>query len=269
MNATYSTVAEAYMGLARYLSRCPALDTRLGAYHEAVNCNITILKPWDRLAITAEDDPSFEGYLVAQWAWYASAIQKPLLKPWYPHEWTRVALDTTDFNSNYGQYVWAEKQFNHCFKLLSKDSSSRRAVILLNRPTVAMTDTQDHICTTSLQFLVRGDYVHLITTMRSNELHFGFRTDVVFFTMLQEIMARILGKEVGSYFHNVGSMHAKLGSLVKRTPVAREWPLIDKHEVSDLLAFKSILTTGDVQDEGPYTFTNNFVQLAKKFFAIA
>jgi thymidylate synthase len=43
--------------------------------------------------------------------------------------------------------------------------------------------------------------------MRSNDAFIGLPHDVFCFTMLQEMVARILGVELGQYRHFVGSMH--------------------------------------------------------------
>jgi len=47
----------------------------------------------------------------------------------------------------------------------------------------------------------------LITNMRSNDVHVGLPHDVFCFTMLQEIVARSIGVELGTYKHVVGSLH--------------------------------------------------------------
>jgi thymidylate synthase len=43
--------------------------------------------------------------------------------------------------------------------------------------------------------------------MRSNDAYIGLPHDVFCFTMLQEIVARAIGREIGTYRHFVGSMH--------------------------------------------------------------
>jgi len=43
--------------------------------------------------------------------------------------------------------------------------------------------------------------------MRSNDAFLGLPHDIFAFTMLQEVMARSLGVELGSYKHMVGSLH--------------------------------------------------------------
>jgi thymidylate synthase len=62
-------------------------------------------------------------------------------------------------------------------------------------------------CTTTLQFLPRQRKLHLIVTMRSNDIYRGFPGDIFAFTFIQEIVARSLDIEVGTYSHFVGSLH--------------------------------------------------------------
>jgi thymidylate synthase len=55
--------------------------------------------------------------------------------------------------------------------------------------------------------MVRDGRLELIASMRSNDAFKGLPHDVFSFTMMQEIVARILGHELGAYFHFVGSLH--------------------------------------------------------------
>lgn len=230
------SVFNAFRSLTEQLPHEPIVPTRMGPFHEIVNLNLTIQDPRNRLAVFTDDWEGFESYLAAQWVWYATGQQDTWIKRFHPSAWERVSNESKDVNSNYGQYVWKEGQFKHCLNLLKEDPSSRRAVIMLNRKEVALSQTKDHICTTSLQFLVRNDHLHMITTMRSNELNFGFRTDVFFFTLLQEIMATELGCQLGEYYHNVGSFHAAKDGFVDTTAsLFCQWPRYEKGELEDLL----------------------------------
>ena len=47
----------------------------------------------------------------------------------------------------------------------------------------------------------------MITYMRSNDAFLGLPHDVFSFTMLQEIVARTLSVELGTYKHSIGSLH--------------------------------------------------------------
>ena len=98
-------------------------------------------------------------------------------------------------------------QFENVAKRLAVNPHSRRAVIQLF-------DGQDNVgkhadvpCTCTLQFMVRGEELNLIAHMRSNDAYKGLPHDVFCFTMLQEIMARKLSLDVGTYKHMVGSLH--------------------------------------------------------------
>jgi thymidylate synthase len=55
--------------------------------------------------------------------------------------------------------------------------------------------------------LVRDNRLHMLTSMRSNDAWFGLPHDIFTFTILQELVARSLGLELGEYKHVVGSLH--------------------------------------------------------------
>src|SRR4029453_8927030 len=62
-------------------------------------------------------------------------------------------------------------------------------------------------CTSTLQFVIRDHRLNLMTTMRSNDAYFGLPHDIFCFTMLQDLIARSLDIELGTYVHSVGSLH--------------------------------------------------------------
>ena len=62
-------------------------------------------------------------------------------------------------------------------------------------------------CTCTLQFMVRDGRLELAACMRSNDAFKGLPHDVFSFTMIQEIVARTLGHQLGVYTHFVGSLH--------------------------------------------------------------
>lgn len=55
--------------------------------------------------------------------------------------------------------------------------------------------------------MLRRGQLHLIASMRSNDAFIGLPHDVFAFTMIQEIIARTVGVELGIYKHAVGSLH--------------------------------------------------------------
>ncbi len=86
-------------------------------------------------------------------------------------------------------------------------SDTRQAVAQIFSHTDLISSNGDVPCTTTIQFLPRKDKLHVVTTMRSNDVYRGFPHDVFAFTFIQEIVARALSLEVGTYSHFVGSLH--------------------------------------------------------------
>jgi thymidylate synthase len=98
-------------------------------------------------------------------------------------------------------------QVSNVIDLLKRKRSSRQAVIQLFDGNDIVGEHKDIPCTCTLQFMVREDKLCMFTNMRSNDLIKGFPHDIFCFTMLQEIIARSVGCEVGTYKHAVGSLH--------------------------------------------------------------
>jgi thymidylate synthase len=103
-------------------------------------------------------------------------------------------------------------QLHAVFDRLLADWTSRQAIATVYMPEDFHKGYPDCPCTMSLQFLVRLDdaqvpRLHLICTMRSNDIWYGTPTDIFMFTFLQRQMAASLGYEVGHYVHQAGSIH--------------------------------------------------------------
>lgn len=127
---------------------------------------------------------------------------------------------TGKFDGNYGDRLSLDgfmdgstrksrHQMRRCYELLSKDIYSRRAILTVHNPVwdVVNGDSKDIPCTLSMQFLFREEALHMICTMRSNDIWYGTPHNVMMFTFLQRAMAGWLGVPVGNYIHRVGSMH--------------------------------------------------------------
>lgn len=98
-------------------------------------------------------------------------------------------------------------QLRWIIEILQEKPSSRRAVIPLYGEQDTYTELSEVPCTCTLQFLLRGSRLELLVHMRSNDAYVGLPNDVFAFTMIQELVARSLGVEVGRYKHLVGSLH--------------------------------------------------------------
>lgn len=98
---------------------------------------------------------------------------------------------------------------NDIIKKLKSDKDSRQAVLTIynHEKDLCNYNGKDVPCTLSLQFLVRDDKLNMIVTMRSNDAVLGLPYDIYNFTNFQEVIANTLGIDVGTYVHQVGSLH--------------------------------------------------------------
>jgi thymidylate synthase len=88
-----------------------------------------------------------------------------------------------------------------------KKPNTRRAAIQLFDAADIDVKHNDVPCTCTLQFLLREGKLNLIVYMRSNDAYLGLPHDIFCFTMLQEIVAREVSAQLGTYKHVVGSLH--------------------------------------------------------------
>lgn len=99
------------------------------------------------------------------------------------------------------------QQFEILIELLKQRPTSRQAVLQLFDSTDLAKPHKDVPCTCTLQFLMRDGKLHLVVYMRSNDVIKGLPHDIFCFTMLQEMVARIMSVDLGIYKHCVGSLH--------------------------------------------------------------
>lgn len=122
--------------------------------------------------------------------------------------WNHISDDGETIRSAYG-YIIREKhgfdQIQYVIDMLRKDPDTRKAVIQLKTP--YQHETKDNICTLALNFHIRNGKLHMHSIMRGNDIVFGFRYNVYFFTMIQEMIAKELEIEMGTMTHTVSSMH--------------------------------------------------------------
>ncbi len=131
------------------------------------------------------------------------------IRPYIP-AYVEDSDDGLTVHGGYGPRIFRQRghdQLENAIQQLRASSTSRRAVIQVFDAEDNAKRFKEVPCTTTLQLLLREGRLHLIVTMRSNDAYLGLPHDVFCFTMLQEIVARILGVDLGGYRHFVGSMH--------------------------------------------------------------
>lgn len=179
-----------------------------GATRELLSVSLRILKPRARISRSENRGKPFSA--IGELLWYLSGSdQLDFIEPYV----SRYAEDAINgiIEGAYGPRLSAMRgkinQFESIERLLTQNPGSRRAVIQLFNAEDIATDHKEIPCTTTLQFHLREGVLHISVALRSNDAYWGLPHDVFCFTMIQEMMARRLGVEIGEYYQYVGSMH--------------------------------------------------------------
>src|SRR5690606_23406544 len=143
-------------------------------------------------------------------AWYLAGSNSLEFIEYYIPAYEKSSDDKKTIHGAYGPRLVGKgekDQLKNVIKILKKKPSSRQAVIQLFDAADILEDHLDIPCTCTLQFLIRGGKLHMFTSMRSNDVFLGLPHDIFAFTIIQEIMARSLGCDLGDYKHFVCSLH--------------------------------------------------------------
>lgn len=186
--------------------------------YEIINANLVLTDPTRNTMTVCERKMSLK-YAIAELLWYASANPEVTAIAPYSKFWRNISDDGVTVNSNYGYCIrkkFGFDQWETCKQILQNDKSSRQAVIHIKEARdIIKNPTKDLNCTIALQFLVRNNKLDLIVTMRSNDIWLGLPYDLFNFTCMQMQMAMELGIEVGTYYHNAGSLHMYKRDAIK------------------------------------------------------
>jgi thymidylate synthase len=187
------------------------------------------------------DQPSIfgevnEDYVDRELSWYMSqSLCVDDIPGETPKIWKACSSKTGLINSNYGYLVWNEKNFNQYQNVLlelKSNPNSRRAVMIYTRPSMHyeynIDGMSDFICTNAVQYMIRGQQLHVVVQMRSNDAWAGYRNDYAWQAHIQNCLADDLGLVPGTIFWQVGNLHlyerqfylvehyAKTGEIYKR-----------------------------------------------------
>ena len=183
-----------------------------GEMRELFGVLLEINNPRARLSRTEKRNLLFSAF--GELLWYLSNNNSiDFIEYYAPGYGADNSADGVTVHGAYGPRLFNMQghydQIENVLHLLTRKSSSRRAVIqLIDAHDVANSDKYKEIpCTCTLQFTIRDGRLLMLTHMRSNDAFVGLPHDVFSFTMLQEILARRLNVELGTYKHAVGSLH--------------------------------------------------------------
>lgn len=136
-----------------------------------------------------------------------------------PSIWKEIASTNGEINSNYGWCVLSEdnhRQLENAINALILDPTSRQAVMIYTRPSMhsdAIRDgMRDFMCTNNTQLLIRGNRLHYIVNMRSNDAVFGYKNDkywhdAVHREAMKSLKMKYPDLKLGDMWWNAGSLH--------------------------------------------------------------
>lgn len=180
-----------------------------GAATELTSVLLRIDNPRARLSRTQIKGTVFS--CLGELLWYLAKSNDLKFISYYLKHYKKFSDDGRTIYGAYGPRMFRMRnridQFKNVIRLLKKKPNSRQAVIQLFDAKDIIRKHKDVPCTCTLQFMIRGGRLHMLTNMRSNDAFLGLPHDIFAFTMLQEILARSLGVGLGQYSHAVGSLH--------------------------------------------------------------
>jgi len=220
MHITGSSIDEAYSSLVLELVNNPEFisNPRGMQINESLGMRIDILDPTLNVLMNPTRAIS-KKYMAGETAFYFSGSDKLGFISHYAKFWKDISDDNRTVGSCYGKRIFKQGivdkvthscycNFDYARLSLEKDPDARKAIVTVYKDYMDnQLNTKDNACTMFLQFFIRNGRLYLHTHMRSNDVWLGFPYDVFFFTLLQQKMAFLLGCELGTYSHIVGSMH--------------------------------------------------------------
>jgi thymidylate synthase len=257
--------------LEKLLSLEEYVEASRGRMKELFGATFLLTNPRARLSRSESKGKLFSA--VGELLWYLTGENDlEFIKYYVGSFYEGESDDGITVRSGYGERLFKHggsiNQVENIIHLLQKKPSSRRAVIQLFDASDLTASYKSIPCTCTLQFLVRGGQLNLLVNMRSNDAYLGLPHDVFAFTMLQEIIARSIGVDVGVYQHCVGSLHLYEDHLDKACGYVREgwmnkiamssmpiddpWPAINEvKRIADLVRCDGIVDVNEI-DLKPY-----------------
>jgi len=198
-------------------------------------------------------------YLIAETVWQLAQRDDVESLAHYAPNIGRFSSDGDVFTgSAYGARLWGvdekqgESQWSNIINCLKEDPETRRAQLVIARHNEdRRLVNRDVTCTTSLQFVLRHNRLHLMVDMRSNDILRGMQSDIFFFTVLQELAAAELGCELGDYYH-----HANIAQIYNAD---LNWAkACDSDQIASSGEMRPICDNGD-----PWTSVADLIMLEK------
>lgn len=260
----HDTVDDAWLTMLRMLlERREIADTHNGATRELVGCTITLDAARVQFLLNPRRALS-PIYASAELLWYLSGTRKGKMIQAYAAQYANYLDEKGEAHGAYGFRM--RKMYGDLLSamvnVIQTSPSTRQAVIPIFGPIDVLAiregGCKDVPCTISWQFLMRDSLLHMICTMRSNDIWLGFPYDVYVNTTIHKMLAGALGVGVGLYKHDAGSMHlyskhfdaakdalqaSRIGDLRDLQDIVDRY-IVDNQDIARAVAFEAEVRTG-------------------------
>lgn len=241
---TYETIHEAYLGSLADVYDNPDFraNPRGQATREKLNYQFTVRNPTTDPIVThdAERNEVIKSYTAKEVALYDSKTNNVEDFGKASKFWLSLANPDGTVNSAYGHLIWEKASagsdfetklqlkpgytdvYEHvpvrrtpwewCVQALKTDKDTRQALLRFSLSEHQWVGNKDQTCTIAGNFLIRENKLHLTVLMRSNDLTLGLVYDLPWFVSLmykmqEELKGTYPDLEIGSYTHQVWSLH--------------------------------------------------------------
>jgi thymidylate synthase len=172
------------------------------------------------------DEPAIFGevnqeYVNAELDWYLSGstnindIYGKDREP--PQAWQYSSDDFGNINSNYGYLIFDPlyyQQYEMVLQELINNSDGRRASMIYTRPSIWIEYNEngknDFICTNSVTYYIRDNYLHAVVQMRSNDVVFGYKNDYAW----QRFVLDRLANDINTASENMFEDDVRPGNII-------------------------------------------------------
>ena len=245
---TYLTVNDALPDLAQHVLNGEELGSRKGErVLERLHQQITLTEPWDRYPRLGLRKASLPAQ-IAETMWILAGRNDVGWLSYYLPRAAEFSDNGETWRGGYGprlRYFDGIDQIAHVVDVLQQDPASRRAVISIYDPNIDTAPGKDIPCNDFITFQSRLGELHAHVFVRSNDLMWGWSGINAFeWSVLQEVIAGILGIEAGTLTFSISSLHAYDRHWGKLRKIAAAYPAPEEH-MDPLDAFDAPRLTSD------------------------